>query len=342
MTTPDTLKAENGSSLLTRLLNEGNIISITQGKLLIKASSGLEVPSSWLKQHELLLIRDICLALNITAFRYISYSTGSYGTKKSQGVTLQFNNIKTNDEAYVVYNANLKRARTGKRGKKGEPLPEKQFIVSEKSSFYKFWCSTGLPLPRSLSKFYECMGKLKPLIFTGQVDFNNRITGKKLSLLEISYQQIVDKKSNPLSGKVNANLTAKEQLRFRQGTAKTSLSLTAKHIELDHIQPGFPPNQSTGASKCGNTVIRKKDIRKAISSDITPVNNSNNKEVGGYENGVISPVDFQDVKHDRPEDQSVDEWLQNWEVAFTAEEFQRVMNAGNKNAFDNCSLDKAS
>jgi hypothetical protein len=186
------------------------------------------------------------------------------------------------------------------------------------------------------------MGKLKPLIFTGQVDFNNRITGKKLSLLEISYQQIVDKNSIPLSGKVNANLTAKEPLRFRQGTAMTSLSLTAKHIELDHIQPNFPPNQSTGASKCGNTVIRKKVIREAINSDITPVNNSNNKEIDDYENGVISPVDFQNVKHKRPEDQTVDEWLQNWENAFTPDEFQRVMSAGNKNTFDHCSLDKAS
>lgn len=342
MKTLSTLKAENGSSFLTKLLNNGDQISIVQGKLLIKPSSGLAVTNDWLKQHEPLLIRDICLTLNITAFRYISYSTGSYGSKKSQGITLQFNNIKTNDEAYIVYNANLKRARTGKRGKKGEPLPEKQFIVSEKSSFYKFWCSTGLPLPRSLSKFYECMGKLKSLIFTGQVDFNNRITGKKLSLLEISYQQIVDKKSIALSGKINANLTAKEPLIFRQGTAKTSLSFTAKDIDLGHTYIELAPNQSKGASKCGNTVIRKKDIREAINSDITPTNNSNNKEIDDYENGVIPPVDFQDVKHERPENQTVDEWLQNWENAFTPEEFQRVMSAGKKSAFDNCSLDKAS
>jgi hypothetical protein len=64
------------------------------------------------------------------------------------------------------------------------------------------------------------MGKLKPLIFTGKIDFNNRITSKKISLLEVSYQQIVDIKSLSLSGKVNANLTAKEPLIFRQATAK--------------------------------------------------------------------------------------------------------------------------
>jgi len=67
-----------------------------------------------------LLIRDICLALNITAFKYISYSTGSYDSKKSQGITLQFNNLQINEDAYIVYNASLKRTRNSSGGKKGE------------------------------------------------------------------------------------------------------------------------------------------------------------------------------------------------------------------------------
>jgi len=69
------------------------------------------------------------------------------------------------------------------------------------------------------------MGKLKPLIFTGQVDFNNRISDKKIQLLNVDYQQILLKNGLILSGKINANLTAKEPLIFRQGTAKTSLSI---------------------------------------------------------------------------------------------------------------------
>jgi hypothetical protein len=344
MTTPSIHNNVDGSDLLTKLLNKGDNISIVQGRLLIKPSSGLDVPQHWLKQHEPLLINNICNLFNIAPLKYESYSTGryEYRGKKIEGITLQFLNLQTNEDAYLIYNASLKRTRKSNNGNKGEQLPGKQFIVSERCHFYKFWCLTGLPLPRSLSKFYECMGKLKSLTFTGNVDFNNRITDKKLSILEVSYQQIVDKKSILLSGKINTNLTAKEPLRLRQGTAKTSLSFTAKHIELDHIQPTFPPNQSTGASKYGNTVIRKEVIREAISSDITPVNNENSKEIDDYENGEISPVDFQDVKHKRPEDQTVDEWLSNWENSFTPEEFQKVMSAGNKNAVDNCTLDKAS
>lgn len=60
MKTPNALKQESGSSLLIKLLNKGDEISITQGQLLIKPSSGLVVPPNWLKQHEPLLINEIC------------------------------------------------------------------------------------------------------------------------------------------------------------------------------------------------------------------------------------------------------------------------------------------
>jgi hypothetical protein len=297
-----------GSSLLTKLLNKGDQISIVQGKLLIKPSSGLEVPSNWLKQYEPLLINDICQLLNITALRYVSYTSGRYGNKKSPGITLQFSDLQTNEDAYIIYNAILKRTRNSKGGMKGEPLPNKQFIVGERSSFYKFWRSADLPLPRSLSKFYECMGKLKSLIFTGQVDFNNRITNKIVSLLEISYQQILSNSSLILSGQKNSNLTAKEPLIVRQGTAKKPLSITAKDIELEYTSIGLAPNQSACLSSRGNTVIRKKVIRKGISSDITPVNTLNNKEI---EMNIFGA----NLQKKQPEEQTTDEWLADWENA---------------------------
>ena len=131
MTTPNNHSLANDSGLLTKLLNKGDNISIVQGVLLIKPSSGLDVPSNWLKQNESLLINDICQLFNITALRYKGYSTGYYGSKKSQGITLQFSNLQTKKDAYIIFNANLKRARNSKGGKKGEPLLGKQFSVSE-------------------------------------------------------------------------------------------------------------------------------------------------------------------------------------------------------------------
>jgi len=310
--------AISDSSLLAKLLHKGDEIDIVQGKLLIKPSSGLAVPLGWLKQNETLLINDICSLFNIVPLRYMSYTTGRYGAKKSQGITLQFCNLKTGEDAYIIYNASLERSRTNKNGKKGDPLPGKQFIVGERSGLYKFWLSTGLPLPRSASKFYECMGKLKPLVFTSAIDFNNRITDKKLPLLDINFHELLDRHRVALTGQQNDELTAKPPLIFRQYTAKQPLSFPAKDIEHKYTHNGLAANQSTCTSKYGNTVIRKEVLSTGVGLDNTPINNTNDKEVDENINEVS-------LQKKRPEEQTVDEWLEDWEAAFTAEEFDEVM-----------------
>ena len=265
-----------------------------------------------------MLINDICCLFNIVPLRYISYTTGSYGVKKSQGITLQFSNLQSGEDAYIIYNANLKRTRKSKHAKKGDLLPGKQFIVSERSGFYKFWLSTGLPLPKSPSKFYECIGKLKPLVFISSIDFNNRITDKKLPLLELSFHEILNKHRVALAGKQNEELTAKQPLIFRQETAKQPLIFPAKDIEQKLTHNGLAANQSTCTSKCGNTVIRKEVLSTGVGLDNTPIDSVNNKEVASNINEV-------NLQKTRPEDQTVDEWLEDWESAFTPEEFDEVM-----------------
>jgi hypothetical protein len=310
--------AISDSSLLAKLLHKGDEIDIVQGKLLIKPNSGLAVPLNWLKQNETLLINEICCLFNIVPLRYMSYTTGRYGAKKSQGITLQFCNLKTGEDAYIIYNASLERSRTNKNAKKGDPLPGKQFIVSERSGFYKFWLSTGLPLPKSPSKFYECIGKLKPLVFTSAIDFKNRITDKKSPLLELSFHEILNKHRVALAGKQNEELTAKQPLIFRQETANQPLSFPTKDVEQKHTHNGLAANQSTCTSKCGNTVIRKEVLSTGVGLDNTPINNTNNKEADENINEV-------NLQKKRPEEQTVDEWLEDWEAAFTAEEFDEVM-----------------
>jgi hypothetical protein len=305
-------------TLLTQLIKNGDEVSITQGKLVIKPSSGLALTKSWLKQNETLLINDICRLLNIVPLRYISYTTGSYGAKKSQGITLQFSNLHSGDDAYIIFNANLTRSRTTNRAKKGDLLPGKQFIVSERSGFYKFWLSTRLPLPRSPSKFYECMGKLKLLTFTSPIDFNNRIKDKKLPLLEVSFQEILDKQSLFFSDKNSKKSTAKLPLKVRQETAKQPLAFTASETEQKHSHSGLASNQSACTSKYGNTVIRKEVLSTRASVDNTTINIINNKKVASKQNEENSQKKC-------PEDQTVDEWLEDWENAFTPEEFAEVM-----------------
>lgn len=306
------------SSLLTKLLHDGYEVNIVQGKLVIKTSNGLAVPLSWLKKNEKLLINEICDLFNIVPLKYMSYTTGRYGAKKSQGITLQFSNLNTGEDAYIIYNASLERSRTNKNAKKGDPLPGKQFIVGERSGFYKFWLSTGLPLPRSASKFYECMGKLKPLVFTSAIDFNNRITDKKLPLLDINFHELLDRHRVALTGQKSDELTAKPPLIYRQYTAKQPLSFPAKDIEHKQTHNGLAANQSTCTSKYGNTVIRKEVLSTGVALNNTPINNSKNKSVD--EN-----LHEKNLQKKRPEEQTVNEWLEDWERAFTPEEFVELM-----------------
>ena len=185
-------------SLLSRLLVQGNHVSIEQGVLKITPRSGKPVPNKWFKDHSPQVVREICQENNIDAYRYSNFSTGSYsvegsnGTtkgsngKKSGGVSLVFHNVITGKAAFMVFNANLKRVRTTRTGKKGSSLPGNQFSISERSVLYKLWLSTGLALPPSLSKFYECMGGLKSFVFVGEINDDNKITNSTAQLLTVA------------------------------------------------------------------------------------------------------------------------------------------------------------
>ncbi|MDO6719865.1 hypothetical protein Q4575_10655 [Psychrosphaera sp. 1_MG-2023] len=306
------------SSLLVKLINRGDEVAIVKGKLFIKPYSALAVPHDWLIQNRALLINEIGQLFNKEPLQYISFTTGSYGTKKYQGVTLQFRSLLSGEFAYLIFNANLKRSRKSKNANKGEPLPGKQFIVSERSSFYKFWLSTGLALPKSLSKFYECMGKLKSLTFKSEIDSNNRIKDKTLPLLEVNYHEILNKLKQPRNVQLNENKPAKQPLEIHQGTSKKPLSLAAKETELELTSKGLKPNQSACVENHGYKFIRKEVIRQGTNADRSTLNSDKLHRA--------QKSNFEHVaKSKRPEDQTVDEWLTDWEAAFTGEEFAELM-----------------
>jgi len=183
----------NGLGLLNQLLRQGDIVAIIQGRLSVTPANGVALPQHWFNDHESVLTQTIIKQLGINAYRYVSYSTGAYGKQNYQGITLQFEHLLTGELAYVVFNASLKRAKTTKHGKKGEPLSGKKFITTKGSKFCQFWQSTGLIFPKRLAGFYDCMGKLKSLVFTGNVDHNNRFIDKKIALLGIHYQLLLAK-----------------------------------------------------------------------------------------------------------------------------------------------------
>jgi hypothetical protein len=113
---------------------------------------------------------------------YLSYSVGSYGRGKYEGITLHFICEATGESYYVIFNVDRKY----KRGKKkGKARPGKQFSVSKQSKFYKLWVHTcGLDEPpKGLTTFHDYMGRLKSFKFQAETIDDNQLFKDSLRLM---------------------------------------------------------------------------------------------------------------------------------------------------------------
>ncbi|WP_444925870.1 hypothetical protein ACJJI4_16950 [Microbulbifer sp. TRSA002] len=167
---------EPARELLQRLLARGDGIAVDSGRLTLTPASGHPVPAEWLSEHERPLITEASRLASVEPLEYVGYSVGNYGPSKRGGVSLQFRSLVDGSERYSVFNAETRRNRTTKHGKKGSPLPSGQFRITTRFKFYGFWVSTGLPVPRRLSAFHDYMGKLAGLVFTGEAPDGERLS----------------------------------------------------------------------------------------------------------------------------------------------------------------------
>lgn len=168
----------------------------------------------------------------ISNLEFIGWSSGPYkqsnGTM-SGGITLQFVGIETGDPYYAVFNAITKRTRTTKHGKKGSYLGKNKFRITKLHAFYRFWKSTGLPLPMrwgkpNLSGFPDYMGKLKKFLFSG-----------------ILHE---DKEGRLIAGKLMV-LPCNKQVENSQSTVKNHVNLPRKESSESFKNSDFDSNLST-------------------------------------------------------------------------------------------------
>lgn len=138
----------------------------------------------WFAEHKQEIQQEIALRLDMPLYEYSDYSTGSYGFKKQGGVTLTFTEVSTGEDAYCIFNADIKYQRGPKKGKK---LPKGKFSCPRDGKFSRFWSKTGLAKPRRLSEYHEHMGKLKGVIFCAEKsDTHDHRRLKKDSLTPLS------------------------------------------------------------------------------------------------------------------------------------------------------------
>ena len=188
--------------------------------------------------------------------RYDSYSTGPYGKHLKDGVTIQFIDMDTGAIYFVIWNVVLTRQRATKNHPKDSRYPAKQFSVSKRMKFFKFWHYTcRLPIPsKGLTTFHDCMGKLKDIRFEAEI-----LEGEKLNKDTIKpfIADII-----PISS--------------RQEPDKPPINAPDKHLEKTKAMPDFEEILTTCKT---NYVISKqgnKNTRVPLLSSKTSYKDTNN------------------------------------------------------------------
>jgi hypothetical protein len=271
---------ESGSLLLS-LLDRGDAVCIENGRLRVEPVSGRAVPSDWLAENSDALILQASAKVGFLSLTYETYSTGKYTVHSAGGVTLQLASLDVEKTWYVIFNAELVRARKSRHQKSGSLLPNRQFRVLKRSHFVKFWKKTGLKMPPRLSSFHDYMGNLKGQVLTADPagpGTSGRLDAGSLRPLEITHQQLLDA----------------FQIVFQPDNSHTSgihlpdnshTRAPYKELPTDQAQWGAQHILATCGNNCGSSKQGGADTRKGVPKVVTSV---------------------------RVEDQSVEEWLKDY------------------------------
>jgi|SRR5690554_1493072 len=273
------------SKLLQYLLNRGDYIAIENGKLVINPASGHPVPPEWLADHQQNLILEIIRQSGKDAYKFTKHSTGAYGKHKADGVTLFFTNHLTGEQAYVVFNVHRDKViGTGKLGKN-------KFRVTEQMALYRLYLKVvqQVPLRRRLTEGHRLLRHFKELVITFNSVNGLVVKGTIETFNHIPNLEDTHKKHG------------KKVVETWQNTGKNVVKKSG------NVFPDRPDTATvTDKSNYVSSELRNKLISKdVISNSFTSLNSS-----------LIdsnSSNEFHTKK--RPEDQTVDEWLVDYDEA---------------------------
>lgn len=121
----------------------------------------------------------------------------------------------------------------------------------------------GLPLPRRLSNFHDCMGKLRALTYTGSISKDGRLDAKTLRPLAVRLPQRPDK----------------DRTISRQGPDKDRTRPPDKETARAQVPQGLQSFSTTGQKSHGKTVIRENGN---TGSPLSPELQSNDEWLADY------------------------------------------------------------
>ena len=179
----------------------------------------------------------------------MSYSAGLYENGKYPGITMQFVCDDSGLGNHVFFNADLVRQRSTRNHEKGSPLPKGHFTPKPNSGFMQMWRSTLLPLPKSLTSFHDCMGKLKLVRFKAETSKGIRLDAGTL---------------RPMSLPDNSLITA------RQLPDKNLITIPDKDVN----QTLTESTQESIPATCTNNYVISKQVSEYTSNPISPIDDT--------------------------------------------------------------------
>ena len=230
-------------SPIARLIEQGDIVEVVKGRLVITAKSGRPVPLDWLKLYTEALLTDIALITRQSAFIYHGYSLGQYGPHKSETLTLQFTDLRNQSDAFAAFNVSLKRQRAGRNNQpKGSPLPAGEFAPPKAGEFVKLWLRTGLKI-HNPSRLCRYMGNLKGLAYTGLYSTTSKakkkLANKSIDLLNVTYDELIASMPN-------------ECLNHAQHMPNSCLIHMPKENSYSQVKQGLQGHSGTGGFEHGS------------------------------------------------------------------------------------------
>ena len=290
-------------NLTNGLLKRGDSLAVSQGQLTITPKSGEPVPLDWLAANRRKIMSEIATQSGHSIYSYAYYQTGIYNMGRSPGVMIRFVDLLTGEDAYAVFNADLKRQRTTKNKRAGEPLPEGQFRIGERSALYLLWIKTPLDIPRRFAEWHKSMSKLQQVYFVAQSSSGGKLANKSIQPLALSTTKLMQLFGDNLAtsqrqGSDNLGTSNGDKLRG-QGLVTSSGD---KHIARTQASNALEPDP-----KCVSKQVRVSESAGNLSACAT------NRVLSNQ----VMTCEVVPISHSKklPQEQSNEEWLQDYDSA---------------------------
>ena len=291
---------------LEYLINRGDVVSITNGKLNITPKSGEAVPTDWINEHANSLVSQISQVTQQPIYAYTNFTVGGYKKGQYDGITLRFYELTTHADYYTIFNVSLNRIKQPGRYK------GKKFTAAKQSGLMKLWNRLAMPKPRRPCELYKKINVMSEYFWQATLRDKNKLEGNELSFANVTHQQIIVglEQGNSMASRwqrsgnlvaLNSGSLQGQQVVSHSGGSKNELAQIHQWVQASHTT-GEVKYESFEPRTTKTTSVPNYDISKqgsAVSSNAIPPSIKQSK--GGNTR--------------RPQDQTVDEWLDDYDSA---------------------------